>query len=197
MIILDKLPGLRPTGVGEALRRIAEKAVMILLKKGVLQAAGSLQLCKVQVAGSDAVIHAMHDIFNDHNTEGILLIDAENAFNSINRKVILYNLKFICQVIATYISNCYMCPASLFIIGEGELPSLEGTIQGDPTSMGYYALGVLALLQFLLDFILVNKLNAKEVAFADGFTVAGKLSSIKDCWSQLTPIGPKYGYFPK
>ena len=32
---------------------------------------------------------------------------------------------------------------------------------------------------------------------ADDFTVAGKLSSIKDYWSQLTSIGPKYGYFPK
>ena len=27
--------------------------------------------------------------------------------------------------------------------------------------------------------------------------VAGKLSSIKDYWSQLTFIGPKYVYFPK
>ena len=43
----------------------------------------------------------------------------------------------------------------------------------------------------------VNELNAKEVAFADDFTFAGKLSSIKDYWSQLTSIGPKYGYFPK
>ena len=25
----------------------------------------------------------------------------------------------------------------------------------------------------------------------------GKISSIKDCWSQLTSIGPKYSYFPK
>ena len=50
---------------------------------------------------------------------------------------------------------------------------------------------------YLLDFISVYELNAKEVAFADDFTVAGKLSSIKDYWSQLTSIGPKYGYFPK
>ena len=63
--------------------------------------------------------------------------------------------------------------------------------------MGAYALGILPLLQFLLDFISVNDLNAKEVAFADDFTVAGKISSIKDYQSQLTSTGPKYGYFPK
>ena len=170
---------------------------MILLKKDVLQAAGLLQLCGGQVAGSEAAIHVMHDVFNDDNTEGILLIDAENAFNSINRKVMLHNLKLICPVIATYISNCYMCPARFFNVGGGELLSKEGTTQGDPTSVGAYALGILPLLQFLLDLISVNELSANEVAFADDFTVPGKLSSIKDCWSQLTSIDPKYGYFPK
>ena len=84
LIRLDKRPGISSVGVGEVLRRIAGKTVMILLKKDVLQAAGSLQLCGGQVAGSEAAIHAMHDVFNDDNTEGILLIDAENAFNSIN-----------------------------------------------------------------------------------------------------------------
>ena len=47
--------------------------------KDVLQA-GSLQLYGRQVPESEAAIHAMH-IFNDVNTEDILLIDAENAFN--------------------------------------------------------------------------------------------------------------------
>ena len=139
----------------------------------------------------------MHDIFNDDNTEDILLIDAENAFNSINRKVMLHNLKLICPVITTYISTCYIYPARLFITSGGELFSKEGTTKGDPTTVGAYALGILPLLQFLLDFIFVNELNVIEVAFVDDFTVAGKLSSIKDYWNQLTSIGPKYGYFLK
>ena len=42
--------------------------------------------------------------------------------------------------------------------------------------MGAYALGILPLLQFLRDFISVNELDAEEVAFADDFMVAGKLS---------------------
>ena len=179
------------------LRRIAGKAVIILLKNDVLQAVGSLQLWGGQIAGSEAAIHEMHYVFNEDNTEGILPIDAENAFNLINRKVMLHNLKFMCPVFATYISNCYICPARLCIIGGGELLLKEGTAQGDPTSMGAYAIGILLLLQFLLDFISVNEVNAKEVAFADDFTVAGKLSSIKDYWSQLTSIAPKYGYFLK
>ena len=66
----------------------------------------------------------------------------------------------------------------LFIIRGGELLSKQGTTQGDLTSLGAYALGILALLQFLLDFITVNELKAKEAAFADDSTVSGKLSSI-------------------
>ena len=90
-----------------------------------------------------------------------------------------------------------MRPARLFIIGGGELLSKEGTTQGDPISIGAYALEILLGLQSLLDYISVNELKTKEVALADDFTYAGKLSSIKNYWGQLTSIGPKYGYFPK
>ena len=44
----------------------------------------------------------MRDIFADADTDAVLLIDAENAFNSINRKAMLHNLNFICPIIATY-----------------------------------------------------------------------------------------------
>ena len=53
------------------------------------------------------------------DTDAVLLIDAENAFNSINCKVMLRNLKFICPIIATYIINCYATPLRLFIVGGG------------------------------------------------------------------------------
>ena len=76
----------------------------------------------------------MYEIFKDHTTECILLIDAENAFNSVNRNVMPYNLKFNCLVMSTYISICYACPVRLFIISGGKLLSNEGTIEEDPTS---------------------------------------------------------------
>ena len=63
--------------------------------------------------------------------------------------------------------------------------------------MGAYALGIPPLIKFLLEFIKLNEMNAKEVVFADELSVAGNLNSIKDYWDKLTTIGPKYGYFPK
>ena len=59
----------------------------------------------------------MRDIFTDVDKDAVLLIDAENAFNSINYKVMLHNLKFICPIIATYIISYYATPSRLFIVG--------------------------------------------------------------------------------
>ena len=81
----------------------------------------------------------------------VLLTDAENAFNSINHKVMLHNLKFICPIIATSIINCYATPSRLFIVGVGEILSSEGTIQGDPTTMRAYALNIQPLISSCLN----------------------------------------------
>ena len=87
LIPLDNNRGLRPIGVGEVLRRIAGQVVMQVVKKDIKKAAGCLQLCAGQEAGFEATIHAMHKIFESSEKEAILIVDAENAFNSINRKV--------------------------------------------------------------------------------------------------------------
>ena len=83
LIALDKCPGVRPIGVGEIVRRIVSKAV---LKSDVQEAAGTLQLCAGHEAGCESAIHSMCCIFHDATTEAALLFDADNAFNSLNRK---------------------------------------------------------------------------------------------------------------
>ena len=197
LIPLDKNPGLRPIGVGEILRRIAGKVVMYITKRDVMASTGSLQVCAGHEGGAEAAIHAMHDIYNEEQAEAVLLIDAENAFNSINRKVMLHNISILCPKISTYINNCYYTSARLFIIGGQEIFSKEGTTQGDPTAMGAYALGVTPLIHFLYNFIQINEQWNKEVAFADDLTVAGRVNEIKLFWDKLKKVGPKYGYYPK
>ena len=113
-------------------------------------------------------------------TDAVLLIDAENAFNSINRKVMLHYLKFICPIVATYKFNCYATPSSLSIAGGGEILSSEETTQDDPRAMGAYVLGILPLIKFLLQFFNLNEMNVKKAVFADKFSLAGSLNSIKD-----------------
>ena len=96
-----------------------------------------------------------------------------------------------------YISNCYNTPARLFIVGGTEILSKEGTIQGDPTAMAAYALGVTQLIQNLLDITSSNKLYSKEIAYADDFTVAGSIKDIKCYWEHLNSFAQFFGYYPK
>ena len=63
--------------------------------------------------------------------------------------------------------------------------------------MGTYALDILPLIKFLLDFVSLNEMNVKEGVFAEDFSVVSSLNRIKDYWKKLTVIDPKYGYFPK
>lgn len=195
LVPLDKNPGLRPIGVGEVLRRIAGKVVMSVLKDDVTIAVGNLQLCGGQDAGCEAAVHSMHDIFTSNETEAVLLVDAENAFNSINRKALLHNIKYICPPLATFVRNCYNVPARLFVLGGKELQSNEGTTQGDPTAMAVYGIGLTPLLKHLTN--LYPEKDPKIVAFADDLTSAGKISKLHSWWKDLLEMGPKFGYFPK
>ena len=63
LIPLDKNPGLRPIVIGEVLRRIAVKVVVIHFRTVIVTSVGSLQVCAEQEAGCEAIIHAMHAIY--------------------------------------------------------------------------------------------------------------------------------------
>ena len=146
LISLDKSPGLRPIGIGEVLRRIMGKAVMSIFRRDVIQTAGYEQLCAGQEAGCEIAVHVIREAYKDENTEGFVQINASNAFNTINRSMLLHNVKILCPEVSTYIRNYYATPARLFITGGGEISSNEGTTQGDPIAMGMYALGLMPLL---------------------------------------------------
>ena len=122
-------------------------------KKDVQQAAGSLQVCACQDAGAEAAIHAMYDLFQQGETEAVLLVDVENTFNSINSKAILHNISITYPILSTFVSNCYLVPARLFILGNKEIKSKEGSTQGDPTAIATYASGVTPLIHFLHKYV--------------------------------------------
>ena len=68
-----------------------------------------------------------------------------------------------------YYTYLYGVPIRLFITGEGELASTEGTTQGDPLAMGMYALAVIPLINSLHH----HQLEVPQAWFADDATAAG------------------------
>ena len=65
------------------------KAVTTFLKFDVINSVGPLQLAAGQEGGCEAAVHAMEEMFVDDDSQGILLVDASNAFN---RKTSLLNI---------------------------------------------------------------------------------------------------------
>ena len=131
LIALDKNPGVRPISIGETSCQNISKAILFMVKADILEATGNLQLCAGQEAGCEAAVQAMQSLFHSSTTQAVLLADASNAFNSLNRHVSLHNLHFICPPLAVTLTNVYREASSLFIDGECLL-SEEGTTQNDP-----------------------------------------------------------------
>jgi hypothetical protein len=65
---------------------------MEVVKGDIQETVGSVQVCAGQAGGCEAAIHGMRNVFEDIETDAILLIDAANAFNSINRDAMLKNI---------------------------------------------------------------------------------------------------------
>ena len=81
LIRLDKNSGLKPIGVDKVLGRIAGKVVKKFVKQDIKKATGCLQLCTGKEVGCEATIGTIQRIFESNETEAILIVDAENAFN--------------------------------------------------------------------------------------------------------------------
>ena len=191
-------PGIRPIGIGEVLRRIIGKSVMTILKSDVQTAGGCLQTCTGLRSGIEAAIHACHDSWQEQTTECLLQVDAENAFNRLNRKVALNNIKQICPPIHRFLHNHYQQPSKLTLSDENShdhLFSEEGCTQGDPAAMGFYSLGTKPLIDALSD--CVDTGTCKQSWFADDSSAVGKLRAVRSWWERLITLGPKYGYYPK
>ena len=157
------------------LRRIVGKA--IISDNELWSCAGNLQLCAGQASGCEAAVQAISDIFEEQSTDALLLINADNAFNSLNRKALLHNIRYLCLPMAIYTWNCYCVPSHLFVLGGIEILSSEGTTQGDPLAcihhrynpfIGSYQTGA------------IDASRVRHVAFADDLGGAGELMHLRN-----------------
>ena len=190
LIALDKHPGVRSIGVGETLRRLISKAILRVTRDDIRKAIGSVQLCAGQEAACEAGIHAMRNLFEDDGVEAVLLVDASNAFNSLNREAALRNIHIHCPVLAPMLTNMYWTHSMLLIDGNHIL-SQEGTTQGDPLAMAMYAIGTLPLIHKLQ-----GEGDVTQAWYADDASAGGRTPDLRVWWDSLVSWGPHYGYNP-
>ena len=127
----------RPIGIGEVLRRIIGKCVMDIAKEDVQKAVGNLQVCAGQHARAEAAIHAMKELYDDKECEAVLLVDASNAFNTLNREAMMHNIGILCPTPSTFVQITYRQPAHLVLSDGSTITSEEGTTQGESYGHGY------------------------------------------------------------
>ena len=190
LLALDKNPGVRPIGVGEVLRRLLGKCIVHVFKDPIKEAAGNLQTCAGFEAGAEAAIHAMKELYEEENSEAVIMIDASNAFNSMNRAVALNNIQVLCPTIATYLINTYRQPSRLFVTGGGALKSSEGTTQGDPLAMPWFSINTRRLIN-----VLAEQTEVKQAWLADDATGCGSIVNLWKWYGKLIEEGKKDGYF--
>ena len=195
LIPLDKKGGgIRPIGIGEVLRRIIAKSVSSVLRNDIQRAAGTLQTCSGIEAGIEGAIHAMRETFDLETSEGMLLVDATNAFNNLNRDAALNNVRQVCPPFSQFLNNCYQSKSKLFISGSKQfIWSEEGATQGDPIAMDMYAVATSPLVNNLATSLDSSTLQAW---FADDSAACGKLLTIKQWWDKICQVGPAYDYYP-
>ena len=141
------------------------------------------------ISGCEAAVLAMRQIFESADAEAILLVDASNAFNSLNRQTALRNIQHLCPPLFKVLVNTYRENTQLFIDGE-TIMSQEGTTQGDPLAMAMYAIAITPLIHHLKD------TAVHQAWFADDATAGGNLTNLKEWWEQIVRLGPDYGYYP-
>ena len=139
-------------------------------------------------AACEAGIHAMRGLLESEGTEAVILVDASNAFNSLNREAALRNVRILCPVLAPILVNTYRQPSRLFIDSE-HIWSQEGTTQGDPLAMVMYAIGTLPLIHRLQG-------PVAQVWYADDASAGGCATGLRRWWDVLQSSGPLFGYYP-
>ena len=164
------------------------KAVLYTIRPDVQAATCCIQLCGRQISGIEAAVHAVRSAFALDENEAVLLVDASNAFNILNRQAALHNISRICPPLSTILINTCRALTVLFVNGATIL-SQEGTTQGDPLAMPMYAVATIPLIKELDG-------HCNQTWYADDTAEVGKITDLRDWWDKLITVGPPYRYFP-
>ena len=195
LIALDKCPGVHPVGIGEALRRVVSKTICLVTRFDAEEVCGVTQLCAATRAGIEGAVHALNELFEENQEDGwgVLIMDAANAFSSLNRIATLWNVRVLWPRGSRFIFNSYRRWVALVVLGSGSfLYSKEGVMQGDPLLMFMYAVSSLPWISSL-----DHLYQLTQIWYADDASACVNLDSLREWFYILKEREPSFGYFPE
>ena len=134
---------------------LISKAILAIVGQDIIDAAGPLQLCIGFDGGCEIAVHSIRHLFANSETEAILLVDATNAFNTLNRDTALHNILDLCPSLGRVLVNTYRQNVNLFVDGE-TIVSREGYSRG-PTSNGNVITGLVLPHYLCLRYLPLNR----------------------------------------
>ncbi|GJY71196.1 putative reverse transcriptase domain-containing protein [Tanacetum coccineum] len=126
--------GIRPIAMGTVWRRLISKVSAIMIGHSLDGYLDGLQFGVGVAGGSEAILHFVNRLIEacgDDVGLSMLLVDFKNAFNLVNREVMLREVRLRCPAISRWVEFCYSNPTRLYY-EEHTLWSCQGVQQGDP-----------------------------------------------------------------
>ena len=181
----------RPLGIGSALLRLINKAVMLKVVENASLFLGDMQWA-VGVSDAGVILASIAQAMYD---KGVCLLntDSKNAYNTMSRHRILSSLQENCPSLCRWFMTCYHQPTPLWlsdgmIVGECS----TGVLQGDPLSTLYYCFGFHACLKSASAIVKAHEPDdyahasvAKTMAYADDAWFAGDGVALLDSVDEL------------
>jgi len=139
-----------------------------------------------------------HDRYRENTGFGATLFDAENAFNKLNRILMLWNVGHQWPKGARFTFNCYRHWRICIVENKpGDPPTIvhskEGITQGDCRAMSVYGVALMPLANKMLQAVPA----AVQPWYADDSGSVGEARHSAACLKFLIEYGPQYGYVPE
>ncbi|GKB56858.1 putative reverse transcriptase domain-containing protein [Tanacetum coccineum] len=125
--------GIRPIVVGTIWRHLVSKVSATMISHSLDGYLDGLQFGVGVSGGGEAILHAVNRLVEDRGDDvglSMLLVDFQNAFNLVDRKVMLEEVRRRCPTISRWVEFCYSSPTRLYY-GEHTFWSCQGVQQGD------------------------------------------------------------------